>query len=110
VDGLAFLKEIREVGGFRVLEVLVPPEVHRLTLPQGSITLNGVSLTVARMLTEDRIEVGIIPHTWESTNFRWLEPGAPMNVEGDLIGKYVGKLLGHPPGAPADEGDVTDAL
>jgi riboflavin synthase len=65
----------------------------RYTVGQGSITLNGVSLTVTRVLPSGRIEVTVIPHTWEETNLRDLRPGDPVNVEGDLIGKYVGKLL-----------------
>jgi riboflavin synthase len=57
-----------------------------------------VSLTVSRILPAGTIEVTIIPHTWEETNLRDLGVGDPVNVEGDLIGKYVGKLLD--PGAP----------
>lgn len=110
VDGLGFLKEIREVGEFRVLEFLVPPEVHRTTLLHGSIALNGVSLTVNRLLDDDGVEVGIIPHTWENTNFRWLKAGDAVNVEGDLIGKYVGKLLRSGLRGEETKGGPTDAV
>ena len=93
VDGVGHLRSIQEEGGFRRIVVQVPGDVHRMTLMHGSITLNGVSLTVNRLLGEDSIEVALIPHTWDHTNFRSLKIGDPLNVEGDLIGKYVGKLL-----------------
>lgn len=93
VDGVGHLLNIREVGGFRILEASIPLEVHELTLVHGSIALNGVSLTVNRLEADDRVEVAVIPHTWEATNFRYLSPGDPINVEGDLIGKYVGRVL-----------------
>ena len=93
VDGLGQLLQIREAGGFRLLDASIPPEVHKMTLVHGSITLNGVSLTVNRLESDSRVEVAMIPHTWEVTNFRYLSLGDAINVEGDLIGKYVGKLL-----------------
>ncbi len=64
-------------------------------------------MTVSR-LEEDGVEVALIPHTWEFTNFRHLSPGDPVNVEGDLIGKYVGKLLRH--NVEGLRGGSTDAL
>jgi riboflavin synthase len=105
VDGLGYIRGVRKDGSAHSLEVELPAEVSRYTLQQGSITLNGVSLTVSRVLPSGRIEVTIIPHTWQETNLRDLQPGDPVNVEGDLIGKYVGKLLdaggrgAEPPGS-----------
>ena len=93
VDGIGHLIRVRGEGGLRVLEASIPGGVHRVTLLHGSIALNGVSLTVSRIEPPDRIQVAIIPHTWEVTNLRWLGCGDALNVEGDLIGKYVGKLL-----------------
>jgi riboflavin synthase len=93
VDGIGHLKSVREEGAYRLLEFGIPSEVHRLTLLHGSIALNGISLTVNRLLEKDRIEVGVISHTWAHTNLSHLEPGDPVNVEGDLIGKYVGTVL-----------------
>jgi riboflavin synthase len=93
VDGIGHLISVLDEGGSRRLEVTIPTEVHRLTVPRGSIGLNGVSLTVSELGSEDRIEVAVIPHTWEVTNFQYLSEGDPLNVEGDLIGKYVGKWL-----------------
>lgn len=105
VDGLGYIRGIRRDGGSHCLEVDLPDEVSRYTLKHGSITLNGVSLTVSRILPDGGIEVTIIPHTWEETNLRDLQVGDPVNVEGDLIGKYVGKLLdpgARPGGRPED--------
>ena len=93
IDGLGHLLEIRGDDGHRILEAAIPGEVHKMTLLHGSITLNGVSLTVNRLQADNCIEVAVIPHTWDVTNLRHLSPGDSMNVEGDLIGKYVGKLL-----------------
>jgi len=93
VDGVAKLVEIREEGETRFLRFELPAEVHRATIPRGSIALNGVSLTVSHLEDPDVMEVAIIPHTWVNTNLGDLRPGDPVNVEGDLIGKYVGRLL-----------------
>ncbi len=92
VDGLGELLRTDPSGEHHLLTFRIPTEVHRLTIPHGSIALNGVSLTVNRLLSDDRVEVGIIPLTWERTNLHLLRPGDPVNVEGDLIGKYMGKL------------------
>lgn len=97
VDGMGELIEVRDAGDFRLMDVRVPGEVHRATILHGSISLNGVSLTVNGLEEPDRVQVAIIPHTWSHTNFSTLKPGDPVNVEGDLIGKYVGKLLDRKP-------------
>ena len=108
VDGIGHLVHCRDEGEFRILVASIPKEVHSETLLHGSIALNGVSLTVNRLEGDDRIEVAVIPHTWEATNLRHLAPGAPLNVEGDLIGKYVGKLLQYKEDGPGGGSD--DAL
>ena len=71
----------------------LPPEVAEQTIDRGSVALNGVSLTVADLLGDRLCRVGVIPYTYEHTNLGRLEVGDPVNVEGDLIGKYVGKLM-----------------
>ena len=100
VDGIGRLIRVGGEAGLRTLEVSIPREVHRVTLLHGSIALNGVSLTVNRIEPPDRVQVAIIPHTWEVTNLRRLGRGDALNVEGDLIGKYVGKLLARAGGGP----------
>ncbi len=100
VDGIGHLISVREDGEFWRLVFHVPDDIWGLTLLHGSIALNGVSLTVNALGSTSELEVGIIPHTWTHTNLSHLSPGDAVNVEGDLIGKYVGRLLaqGLPPG------------
>ena len=99
VDGIGTLEALREEGGTRYLDVALPREVWGLTILHGSITLNGVSLTVNRLEAPDRCQVAIIPHTWEKTNLSALRPGDGVNVEGDVMGKYVKRILEpHRPG------------
>ena len=62
------------------------------TVPQGSITVNGISLTVANS-AENQFSVAIIPYTWEHTNMRSIKVGDKVNLEFDIIGKYVAKLM-----------------
>lgn len=92
VDGIGELVSSRREGEFHLLDVRLPEEVARGTILHGSICLNGVSLTV-NALDGTLCQVGIIPYTWEHTNLALLRPGDPVNVEGDLIGKYVGKWM-----------------
>ena len=93
VDGVGRVLSMREEADFRLIDFRVPVGVARETIQHGSITLNGVSLTVNALPERDVVQVAIIPFTWSHTTFRALKPTDPVNVEGDLIGKYVGKLL-----------------
>ncbi len=101
VDGVGSLVSVRREGDWWLLDFEVPREVADGTILHGSIALNGVSLTVNALPGPDRVQVGIIPYTWEHTNLGGLRPGDPVNVEGDLIGKYVGKLLSARGSTPA---------
>jgi riboflavin synthase len=74
------------------LRVRVPQALDRYLIPKGSVTLDGVSLTIAS-LESCVIGVAIIPHTYENTVMRDYRPGATINLEVDLIGKYVEKLM-----------------
>ncbi len=95
VDGVGRLLRRSDSGDHHLLDLEIPQEVHDLTILHGSIAVNGVSLTVSSLDPPDRVQVGIIPLTWKVTNLSLLKPGDPVNVEGDLIGKYVGKLWSH---------------
>ena len=68
------------------------PEHHQLLIPKGSVCLNGVSLTIADLL-DDRFSVAIIPYTYEHTTFRDLHVGSLVNVEFDVLGKYISRYL-----------------
>jgi len=98
VDGTAeFLALEPLLGGNWWLTVRVPRELDRYLIPKGSVTLDGVSLTVAALnndsLEGDIAAVAIVPYTYENTVMREYRPGAAVNVEVDVIGKYVEKLL-----------------
>ena len=93
IDGVGDLIGVEHRGEHRLLDFRIPSAVASGTLLHGSITLNGVSLTVNAISDDHICQVAVIPYTWEHTNLGMLEPGARVNVEGDLVGKYVRRLL-----------------
>jgi riboflavin synthase len=93
VDAVGELIAIEDQGEYRLLDFRIPSEVASGTILHGSIAFNGVSLTVNAISDEHVCQVAVIPYTWEHTNFALLTPGARVNVEGDLIGKYVRRML-----------------
>jgi len=93
VDAVGDLIGVEDQGEYRLLDFKIPSDVASGTILHGSITLNGVSLTVNAISDDDVCQVAVIPYTWEHTNLSRLEAGARVNVEGDLIGKYVRRLL-----------------
>ena len=95
VDGIGHLIQSEKHGEYWLMDFRLPADVFALTIPRGSVALNGVSLTVAALLDGEACRIGVIPFTWEHTNLGALGAGAPVNVEGDLIGKYVGRALAH---------------
>lgn len=101
VDGVGHLMESTKAGEFWLLDVALPADVYDLTIEHGSIALNGVSLTVSELLPETGVRIGIIPFTHERTNLGALRPGDGVNVEGDLIGKYVARILSRRGGTTA---------
>ena len=92
VDTTATLRNVRDEDGSWLL--LFAHEAHPefVTVPKGSITVNGISLTVVDS-TPDGFSVAIIPYTWEHTNLHTLREGDRVNLEFDVIGKYVARLL-----------------
>ncbi len=91
-DGSGRVTEIAEDGFARRVRVELPADLLRYVVDKGSVALNGVSLTVAT-LGPDWVEVSLIPETLERTNLGSLSPGDPVNVEVDVIAKYVERLL-----------------
>jgi riboflavin synthase len=92
VDGVGKVLSIAEDGFARRLRLALEPQLLRYVVDKGSITLSGVSLTVAD-LGEDWIEVSLIPETLERTNLGSVGPGDGLNIESDLVAKYVERLL-----------------
>ena len=91
-DGVGEVLSVEEDGFARRLRVELGPELLRYAIDKGSIALNGVSLTVAD-LGDSWAEVSLIPETLERTNLGALAPGSKLNVECDVVAKYVERLM-----------------
>ncbi len=97
VDQTAVCKEVKEADGswyFR-FEYAFDREMARrgyMTVDKGSVTVNGVSLTVVSP-TENSFQVAIIPYTYEHTNFHQIKAGTVVNLEFDIIGKYISRMM-----------------
>ncbi|HTW32083.1 MAG TPA: riboflavin synthase [Candidatus Sulfotelmatobacter sp.] len=94
VDGVGKLIGFDQIAnsGNWWLHIELPEEIEKYTVYKGSICLEGISLTVAK-LEKRRCTIAIIPHTVEATNLHSLKPGDPVNLEADLIAKYVEKMM-----------------
>ena len=94
VDQTAVCSKIEDAGGSTYFTFKFDSSIGNLTIEKGSITVNGVSLTVVNS-KEDEFSVAIIPYTIEHTNFKSFEIGTKVNLEFDVIGKYVARLQAH---------------
>jgi riboflavin synthase len=92
VDARGQFLNVENHGDSWTLRIAYPPEIARYLVFKGSVSVEGISLTIAG-LTGEYFEIAIIPKTWEVTNLSHLKPGDEVNVEVDIIGKYVEKLL-----------------
>lgn len=92
VDKTGIVENIENLNGSYIITVSYEESDEYTTVPQGSITVNGTSLTVAES-GKNQFSVAIIPYTWEFTNKKHLKKGDVVNLEFDIIGKYVAKLL-----------------
>lgn len=92
VDQTGTIKSIENLNGSHYITIAYTDKDGFTTVPQGSITVDGISLTVAHS-GENEFSVAIIPYTWEHTNLKNLEIGSKVNLEFDIIGKYVAKLM-----------------
>jgi riboflavin synthase len=92
VDGLGTIRDIREDGFSRIVEIAAAAETLRYVVEKGSIAVDGISLTVASV-TADTFTVALIPETLERTNLGAASPGQPVNLEVDVLAKYVEKLV-----------------
>jgi riboflavin synthase len=95
VDGIGTVASFEQVRGGNdyVLQISVPSELTRYIVAKGSLAIEGISLTVAA-IDGTNVRVAIIPHTAEVTNLRSLKPRDPVNLEVDVIAKYVEKMIG----------------
>lgn len=107
VDCMATVTTRKEVGSYTVFSFSLPLEQERYLIEKGSVTIDGVSLTVNSCGTGD-FSVSVIPHTLKVTTLGRLKVGSKVNIEVDLIGKYVEKLLSPRPNGKSEEssGDI----
>ncbi len=92
VDGVAAVVRAERRGDAWLYDLRVPPEVARVAMPLGSITVDGVSLTINDLPEPGVVQISLIPSTRERTTLGTLRVGDRVHVEGDVIGKYVRQL------------------
>ena len=93
VDGVGRIRALDADGDCYWLEVEIPAALQPYLIPKGSIALDGISLTIAALL-DDAVRVQIIPFTFSHTSLQAARAGDGVNVEADVIGKYVARLMG----------------
>lgn len=102
VDGVGEVTGLERRGETVLVRIALPAEIAALTVPRGSLAVDGVSLTVAS-LDGEVAEIALIPYTWTHTAMDRLDTGSRVNLEADLIGKYVERLL-----LPYTDGEASD--
>ena len=93
VDGIGTIHQATEVEDARLIDIRVPPAIAEVTIPLGSITVDGVSLTVNAVPAPGVIQVSIIPHTLAHTTLGDRKAGERVHLEADVLGKYVKQML-----------------
>ena len=104
VDGRGEFISADNHGDFWTVRIGYPGELSRYLVHKGSIAVEGISLTIAA-LSDAHFDIAIIPKTWELTNLSTLNPGDAVNLEADVIAKYVERMIGDREVSRADEGD-----
>ncbi len=97
VDGVGEVMSITPEGGSRRIRFSIPAILSKYIAEKGSIAIDGVSLTIAAVGIEngvDWFEVAVIPHTWEVTTIGEMKPGRKVNLEADMLARYVARMLG----------------
>jgi riboflavin synthase len=102
VDTTGEIIEINKLTSSYFLRVKYPAEFSNYLIPVGSIAIDGISLTLAEV-DKYSFAVAVIPHTWEMTNLKFKKIGDKVNLEFDLLGKYVAKMLGKDKGSAITE-------
>jgi riboflavin synthase len=92
VDATGKIKEIKKLSNSHFIAISFPAKFNKYLIHVGSISIDGISLTIARLI-KNSFSVGIIPHTWEKTNLSQKKVGSTVNLEFDMIGKYVEKIM-----------------
>jgi len=94
VDGIGAVSGVRKEANAVVIDIGVPGELSRYMVPRGPVCIDGVSLTIVEA-ARGRLTVSVIPHTLDETTLREARPGTRVNVEVDIIGKYIEAFLSH---------------
>ena len=92
VDARGIFKVAIDHGGSWTVRIAYPPDVARYLVFKGSVAVEGISLTIAE-LADDHFAIAVIPKTWDVTNFSHLKPGDEVNLEVDVIAKYVERIM-----------------
>lgn len=92
VNGIGTITQIKKRGDNYLVEVLLPSNLKKYLIEEGSIAIDGISLTIAN-LSDLKVGISIIPHTWQNTNMKNKKEGAKVNIETDVIAKYVENML-----------------
>ncbi len=92
VDTTGKIEDIKELSGSHFVKISYPEKFNKYLIYVGSVAIDGVSMTVAE-LDRSSFSVGVIPHTWEETIFRYKKTGSTVNLEFDVLGKYVEKIM-----------------
>ncbi|MDO9573969.1 MAG: riboflavin synthase [Candidatus Contubernalis sp.] len=92
IDGVGTIRKKNRESNALVIEINAPMEIMKYAVPKGSMAIDGISLTIAQV-KEDSFTVSLIPHTAENTTLGFKAAGSQVNLEGDMIGKYVEKFI-----------------
>ncbi len=92
VDTTGSVVSITPVGQDHMVRIRIPREYMRYTIDKGSIAIDGVSLTIASIIGEDELEFWITPHTWQRTVMHTYAPGTIVDIEVDMIAKYIERM------------------
>jgi len=111
IDGIGSLRQRKPLGNAILITVSVPRALTRYMIHKGSVAVDGVSLTI-NSLGAESFEVSIIPHTAGLTTVGFKQPGSPVNIETDMIGKYIERFMTMPGDskAPGGKNDIDIAL
>ena len=95
IDGRGTFLSAESHGDFWAVRIGFQPELARYFVHKGSVTVEGISLTIAA-LADDHFDIAVIPKTWEMTNLSSLKPNDAVNLEADVIAKYVERMMTYP--------------
>jgi riboflavin synthase len=94
VDSTAAVRSIKSEANAKIINLQVNEQLEKFIVDKGSVAINGVSLTVME-IKSGILKISLIPESWSQTNLSQLDPGDSVNIETDMLGKYVYKLLGN---------------